>query len=645
MEYRKICNVCHNIWCYTDDDLKENNKNATIGALASIGSLASAIGGTRYDMYEMNKVSNNATNKIKDFNKCPFCNSTDISDLSEEEFKLINKKKSLGNSATTINSNASVDALIKRIELFMEDDEWDDADLYCNQALDVEPDNGYLWLLKLLINVKWKYIDNKIVFNNSIKPLNDCKYYDKVQRFSKDDNELKSKIKYIDDEISEYFYKKAKDILKQAQTRDDYEKAFLNLMKLDNYKDSEELVIECEKKIDEIKDLNLQQIAEEKINSKNIMDLLEAKKIYKENKEWKDSDIVLKEIENKIKEINDNKEKCKNRIKKLVIIAIVMVLLIAIIVAVVTIASSIISKNKEYEEALKLFKAKKYEESIAILTTLDGFKDSKEILEQVKKEKAKIPISKAADFNDGNGFVGYYADFDGIPGIDGIIYVDLLNNKKATGKWRDDLDSFYIIPKDSVNASNVKDYVISDEAIIDKRFDNTARYIISPSSDSTGTEDRFYVMGLENLTDGTNETFNYWNYGYDTSNSDMKELYYSDTSQFWGGKTNTDIMITKLDVIEPGNDNMWKLVKTKRTEYPGWFVPSSGEWGAFANAFNISNNPIDKTYYSNFGLSAYYWTSSQRGKNMGAWLVNFGGEFVGSSFMDDHCYVRLSTTF
>lgn len=69
MEYRKICNICHNIWCYTDNDVKENTKNAAVGALASIGSIASAIGGTRYDMYEMNKVSNSATNKIKDFNR------------------------------------------------------------------------------------------------------------------------------------------------------------------------------------------------------------------------------------------------------------------------------------------------------------------------------------------------------------------------------------------------------------------------------------------------------------------------------------------------------------------------------------------------------------------------------------------------
>lgn len=253
MEYRKICNVCHNIWCYTDNDVKENARNATVGALASIGSIASAIGGTRYDMYEMNKVSNNATNKIKDFNKCPYCNSTDISDLSEEEFKKLNKKKSLGHSGIAINSNASVDALIKRIEIFMEDEEWDDAETYCNQALDVEPENGYLWLLKLLINVEWKFVNDKIIFNNSIRKLSDCEYYDKVQRFSKEDKKLKDKIKQINNEISEYFYSKAQKDMNNAETQADYEKALLSLMELDNYKDSDKLIEECKKILKKLK--------------------------------------------------------------------------------------------------------------------------------------------------------------------------------------------------------------------------------------------------------------------------------------------------------------------------------------------------------------------------------------------------------
>ena len=347
MEYRKICNVCHNIWCYTDNDVKENAKNAAVGALASIGSIASAIGGTRYDMYEMNKVSNSATNKIKDFNKCPYCNSTDISDLSEEEFRKINKKKSSGHSGIIINSNASVDALIKRIEIFMEDEEWDDAETYCNQALDVEPENGYLWLLKLLINVEWKFVDDKIIFNNSIRKLTDCEYYDKVQRFSKDDKDLKDKIEQINNEISEYFYSKAQKDMSNAETQADYEKALLSLMELDNYKDSDKLIKECKDNIKEIKDYNLELLAMEKCNSEILEDVIEAKKLYEDHKEWENANEIIKNLDKKIKEINENKEKNKKIIKILVKIAIV----VAIILIIFAIVMNNVNLNKKKEQA------------------------------------------------------------------------------------------------------------------------------------------------------------------------------------------------------------------------------------------------------------------------------------------------------
>lgn len=42
MEYRKKCNVCGKIFCYTDKDVKDNLSNAGLAALESLGSLASA---------------------------------------------------------------------------------------------------------------------------------------------------------------------------------------------------------------------------------------------------------------------------------------------------------------------------------------------------------------------------------------------------------------------------------------------------------------------------------------------------------------------------------------------------------------------------------------------------------------------------
>ena len=74
MEYIKRCKICGKIWCYTDEDVKNNARNALAGSLSAIGSVANSIGGTRYDAYEQNKMANMALNRIVEYNKCPYCN-------------------------------------------------------------------------------------------------------------------------------------------------------------------------------------------------------------------------------------------------------------------------------------------------------------------------------------------------------------------------------------------------------------------------------------------------------------------------------------------------------------------------------------------------------------------------------------------
>ena len=80
-ERRMRCNVCGNIFCYTKSDIKDNQREAGLAVLSSIGSVASAIGGTKYDMYEQSKASSKHSARIKDFSRCPKCNSTDIVEI------------------------------------------------------------------------------------------------------------------------------------------------------------------------------------------------------------------------------------------------------------------------------------------------------------------------------------------------------------------------------------------------------------------------------------------------------------------------------------------------------------------------------------------------------------------------------------
>ena len=89
-EYRLRCNVCGKIYCFTKSDLERNIKNAKSAKWSAVSSAANAIGGTSYDMYEQNKMANAAVNRIVDYSRCPNCNSTDITRLTDEEFQKLN---------------------------------------------------------------------------------------------------------------------------------------------------------------------------------------------------------------------------------------------------------------------------------------------------------------------------------------------------------------------------------------------------------------------------------------------------------------------------------------------------------------------------------------------------------------------------
>lgn len=84
-EIRMKCNVCGHIFCYTQRDLEINKNNASMASLSNIASLASAIGGTRYDMYEQDKIADKYTSQIVDYSRCPSCNSTNLVQLSDDE--------------------------------------------------------------------------------------------------------------------------------------------------------------------------------------------------------------------------------------------------------------------------------------------------------------------------------------------------------------------------------------------------------------------------------------------------------------------------------------------------------------------------------------------------------------------------------
>lgn len=129
-------------------------------------------------------------------------------------------------------------------------------------------------------------------------------------------------------------------------------------------------------------------------------------------------------------------------------------------------------------------------------------------------------------------FVGYYADIDGVNGVDGFIYADLAID--GSGRWNNDDWSDYAY---NPVTTGLKSYYIK-EAEYDGPFGKAPVL----ASEGNGV-DRFYVMALEDITPGTSY---YWYYAADGKLDKIVDTSYND---FGSGKVNTAYVMDKWDNI------------------------------------------------------------------------------------------------
>lgn len=87
-EYRKKCNVCGNVFCYTDKDIYNNNSRVKSANSYRISMITQGLMNNnkvdwRYNQEKMEQ----ELNKIIDFSKCPKCGSTDLIDYDKKQIE------------------------------------------------------------------------------------------------------------------------------------------------------------------------------------------------------------------------------------------------------------------------------------------------------------------------------------------------------------------------------------------------------------------------------------------------------------------------------------------------------------------------------------------------------------------------------
>ena len=228
---------------------------------------------------------------------------------------------------------------------------------------------------------------------------------------------------------------------------------------------------------------------------------------------------------------------------------------------------------------------------------------------------------------------------DGDGTADGIIYADLAVG--GSGQW--EVSGSQDWGKYSYQAeTGLKEYYIENENYTEPKFGNVSGKLIAPIEGTSG-KDRFYVMALEDINPGTRYCW------YDAAFGKLDNIVSYDKDDFGQGKANTADVMAKWDAGTWGAqndkgtyDDMWGAIKDQVNA--GWFVPSKDEWAAFGDMATKTLN-LTTSNYSTYGLSGWYWSSSQYN------IYNAYGARFDSGYMSNigtvnlDYSVRMSATF
>ena len=258
--------------------------------------------------------------------------------------------KESGNETAVKSSGSNTASLLERAFMFLEDGDWQSADEYCEKVLDIEPKNATAYLGKLMAELQ---VSKQEQLGNQQDEFTGSINYQKACRFA--DNELKSA---LDDYAKNVIYLKAQRIM-EKYTVDDYNSAISTFETIKGWKDSNEKIAQCKRRIEEIK---VKQEAERL------------------------------ERERRIEEAKIEAEKRKKLIKKNVAIATPIA---AVLVAFVIVLTTVIIPSKKYNEAIQMIDSGEYEAAYALLNGLN-YKDSDEKLESITPQYYKSFIQKNA---------------------------------------------------------------------------------------------------------------------------------------------------------------------------------------------------------------------------------------------------------
>ena len=290
--------------------------------------------------------------------------------------------------------NANTAPLLKRAFMFLEDGDWNSANEYCEKVLDIDPENASAYLGKLLSELRVRKQES---LKDQAEPFDHNNNYQKAVRFA--DEKLKTALTGYIEHINtrnenarlDSIYTRAKNAMSAANTESAYKEAAHLFESIDEYQDSASLTEECYEKAEVARKDAILSEGKSKMSGEVISNYESAIKLFESISGWKDADEKIYTCQKKIEEIKakaeaDRLEKerqaeiarkeAEKRAKRNKKIAIITTPIVCAIIAFIIVINTVIIPNGKYNDAIALMDAGKYTEAISAFEALDGYKDS-----------------------------------------------------------------------------------------------------------------------------------------------------------------------------------------------------------------------------------------------------------------------------
>ena len=299
------------------------------------------------------------------------------------------QEKAVRESVAVNSGNANEESLLKRAFMFLEDGDWDSANEYCEKVLDIDPENARAYLGKLMAECRACRLED---LQNCEQPFDDSGNYNKVLRFadSKLIETLKGYIAHINERNENAcltgIYNGAVNAMNSANSEGEYKAAAKIFKSIPGFKDADNLVEKCLDKAEVCRKDALYNSACSNMTGNIIRNYESAIRKFETISGWKDADEKIYACQKKIEEIKAKAEaerleaeehriaveKAKKKAKK-VFIAIASVACVCAVFLILL--KTVIIPKQKYNQAMELIASGDYDSAYELLEELGKSED------------------------------------------------------------------------------------------------------------------------------------------------------------------------------------------------------------------------------------------------------------------------------